>query len=56
MINNTMMIQIPILAVLFLGENFSMKELAGMLIARAGVMIVQIMRKNKSSQKTTSPV
>jgi drug/metabolite transporter (DMT)-like permease len=44
-INNTMMIQIPILAVLFLGETLSGKEWGGMVIAGIGVIFVQIFRK-----------
>jgi drug/metabolite transporter (DMT)-like permease len=44
-INNTMMIQIPILALIFLGENLSLKQVAGMLVAGLGVLIVQLMRQ-----------
>lgn len=44
-INNTMMIQIPILAVIFLGEELTLKELTGMIVAGIGVLIVQIFRK-----------
>lgn len=44
-INNTMMIQIPILAVLFLGETLSIKELAGMVVAGIGVLFVQVFRR-----------
>ena len=48
-INNTMMIQIPILAILFLGESLTMKELAGMVVAGVGVLMVQILRNKKSA-------
>jgi drug/metabolite transporter (DMT)-like permease len=44
-INNTMMIQIPILAVIFLGENLLPKGLVGMIIAGIGVLIVQVKRR-----------
>lgn len=47
-INNSMMIQIPILAVLFLGESLSMKEFAGMVVAGVGVLVVQVRRKNNA--------
>lgn len=42
LINNTMMIQIPILAWLFLGEQPGGWQLVGMVLAAAGVFIVQI--------------
>lgn len=45
-INNTMMIQIPVLAVLFLGESLTIKELAGMMVAGMGVLIVQVKRRS----------
>jgi drug/metabolite transporter (DMT)-like permease len=41
-INNTMLIQIAILAWLFLGERPTTGELAGMVLAGAGIFIVQI--------------
>jgi drug/metabolite transporter (DMT)-like permease len=46
-INNTMMIQIPILALLFLGEQLTWRELFGMVLAGIGILIVQFWR-NKS--------
>lgn len=45
-INGTMLIQIALLAWLFLGESIGMKEGIGMFIAFAGAVIVQIRRKN----------
>jgi len=44
-INGTMLIQITLLAWIFLGESISIKEGAGMLIAAAGALFVQIRKK-----------
>lgn len=41
-INNTMMIQIPILAWLFLGERPSLQQTMGLLLAVIGVLLVQV--------------
>jgi drug/metabolite transporter (DMT)-like permease len=41
-INSAMMIQIPILALLFLGEDISPKEGIGMLLAGLGILMAQI--------------
>jgi drug/metabolite transporter (DMT)-like permease len=41
-INNTMMIQIPILALLFLDERMSGREWIGLLFAGLGILIVQL--------------
>jgi drug/metabolite transporter (DMT)-like permease len=41
-INSAMMIQIPILALLFLGEDISLKEGIGMLLAGLGILMAQI--------------
>ncbi len=43
-INNTMMIQIPILALLFLGEHITWQEGLGMVLAGIGIVIVQLRR------------
>ncbi|MDZ7764574.1 MAG: DMT family transporter [Melioribacteraceae bacterium] len=51
-INGTMLIQIAILAWIFLGEAITMKESIGMLIAAAGAVLVQI--KFKRRDKFTS--
>jgi drug/metabolite transporter (DMT)-like permease len=45
LINNTMMIQIPILAWLFLNEQPTAWQLAGMVLAAVGVFIVQLRRR-----------
>ncbi len=44
-INNTMMIQIPILALLFLGEQLSWREGIGMILAGVGIVVVQFRQK-----------
>ena len=44
-INNTMMIQIPILALLFLGERITWREGLGMLLAGVGIGVVQFWRE-----------
>ncbi|MBT8379940.1 MAG: DMT family transporter [Ignavibacteria bacterium] len=46
-INGTMLIQIAILAWVFLGEVITLQEGIGMLIAALGVLLVQIKIKNK---------
>jgi drug/metabolite transporter (DMT)-like permease len=43
-INGTMLIWIPILAVIFLGEALNGKEVIGLLVAGLGTLIVQIRR------------
>ena len=51
-INGTMMIWIPIFAVIFLGEVISNKEIIGLIIVSAGTLIVQLRNpfpKRKSS-------
>ncbi|HLY28577.1 MAG TPA: DMT family transporter [Aggregatilineales bacterium] len=44
MINNTMMIQIAVLAWLFLGEHLDGKAIAGMALAAVGTLLVQLRR------------
>jgi drug/metabolite transporter (DMT)-like permease len=46
-INNSMLIQIPVLAVLFLGERISLKEIIGLVVAGLGTVIVQLARRDK---------
>jgi drug/metabolite transporter (DMT)-like permease len=41
-INNTMLIQIPILAWIFLGEALTGNEIAGLIFAAIGILIVQL--------------
>ena len=48
-INGTMLIQIAVLAWVFLGEEITIKEGLGMLIAALGVLLVQLkLRKQKT--------
>jgi drug/metabolite transporter (DMT)-like permease len=51
-INSTMMIQIPVLAVLFLGEQLFWREGIGLLVAGAGILVVQIRRQSIPSLET----
>ena len=46
-INGTMLIQIAVLAWTFLGEDISLKEMMGMLIASAGAVLVQLKLKKR---------
>lgn len=46
-INNTMLIQIPILAMIFLGERINLKEIIGLVVAGLGTVIVQLVRRDK---------
>jgi drug/metabolite transporter (DMT)-like permease len=45
-INNTMLIQIAILAWVFLGESLNLKTITGLLLVAAGTIAVSIKRKN----------
>ncbi|MDO9489806.1 MAG: EamA family transporter, partial [Sphingomonadaceae bacterium] len=45
LINNTMLVQIAILAWLFLGERPTLLQLAGLAVAAAGILIVQLPRR-----------
>ena len=47
-----MMIWIPILAVLFIGENITGKEIIGLVVTGTGTLIVQL-RKHPSQGKPT---
>lgn len=49
MINNTLMVQVPILAVLFLGETITSRQLLGMGLIIAGVILVQVFRPKQNS-------
>lgn len=48
LINNTMLIQIAVLAVLFLGERLTAMQIAGLTLAGAGVLYVQLSRMRAS--------
>lgn len=45
LINNTMMIQIPVLALIFLRESITWREGLGMVLAGIGIVIVQLRRR-----------
>jgi drug/metabolite transporter (DMT)-like permease len=47
LINNLMMIQIPLLAFVFLGERLTGQQLLGLILAGAGIFVVQIKRSRK---------
>jgi drug/metabolite transporter (DMT)-like permease len=50
-INNTMLIQIPLLAWIFLGEALTMQQWLGILIAGLGVLAIQIQRRRPVAKK-----
>ena len=58
-INNTMLFQIALLAWIFLKERLSWREIAGMILAAFGVLIVQIRKSkqkiNKREKDESSP-
>lgn len=43
-INNMMMVQIPLFAVLFLGEHLTLQQVIGMALAGIGILVVQFRR------------
>jgi drug/metabolite transporter (DMT)-like permease len=47
-INNTMLIQITVLAWLFLGETLTWTEIIGLLLAALGALLVQVRFSNWS--------
>ncbi|MBT8380836.1 MAG: EamA family transporter, partial [Ignavibacteria bacterium] len=47
-INGTMLIQIAVLAWIFLGEGISIQEVIGMAIAAVGAVLVQLRVNRKS--------
>lgn len=54
LINNTMLIQIAVLAVLFLGERLTGVQVAGLALAGAGVLFVQLARM-RAARGMTEP-
>jgi drug/metabolite transporter (DMT)-like permease len=54
-INNTMLIQIPILAVIFLGERLTWLEIVGLALAGAGTLIVQLRRPKLAEATPAHP-
>lgn len=51
LINGTMLIQIGLLAWIFLGDNLSLQEVIGMLIAATGIMLVQLKGRRGSAAR-----
>lgn len=47
-LNSLMLPQIAILALVFLGEDLSIKEICGLVLVSAGVLIVQLKRKTRA--------
>jgi drug/metabolite transporter (DMT)-like permease len=45
-VNGTMMIWIPVLAVLFLGEHITGRQLIGLVLGGLGVLVVQLRRRS----------
>lgn len=54
-INNTMLIQIPILAVIFLGERLTWLEIFGLILAGVGTLIVQLRRPKLAEATPAHP-
>lgn len=48
-INNTMAVQIPILAVIFLGERLNGRQVIGLVVAIVGALLVQLGRERKGA-------
>lgn len=51
-INNTMLIQIAILAWIFLGETITLQEGIGLFVAAIGILIVQLRLRNQKPKRT----
>jgi drug/metabolite transporter (DMT)-like permease len=49
-LNNTMLFQIGILAWLFLGEHLTVRQAAGMVLAGAGTLVVQLRRRRAAAR------
>ncbi|MBK9122930.1 MAG: DMT family transporter [Chloroflexi bacterium] len=52
MINSTMLIQVGVLAWVFLGDALSVREVAGMLLAAFGVLLVQVRRLHRTRRSS----
>lgn len=56
-INNTMLIQIALLAWIFLGEKLTLQEIGGLTLAALGILLVQVRRsKPNSTDKITGEI
>ncbi len=47
-INNTMLIQIAVLAWIFLGERLTWLEIVGLILAAGGILLANLKRQRKS--------
>jgi drug/metabolite transporter (DMT)-like permease len=54
-INNTMIIWVPVLAVLFLGETIGIRGVIGLVLVGVGTLIVQLHRTHKHPQTAGKP-
>jgi drug/metabolite transporter (DMT)-like permease len=54
-INNTMLIQIAVLALLFLGETLTGLEIVGLLLAALGALLVQVRWGKRNGRQRTRP-
>jgi drug/metabolite transporter (DMT)-like permease len=52
-VNNTMLIQIAVLAWIFLGERLGVKEITGLTVAALGVLLVQLGAVGRRTTKAT---
>ncbi len=50
-INSLMLVQIPILAYIFLGERLTVQEIVGLVIAGLGILIVQLRKRRRKFRK-----
>jgi drug/metabolite transporter (DMT)-like permease len=53
-INNTMLVQIALLAWLFLGESLTWRQVSGMVLVAVGTLIVQIRRQHQEQDSSES--
>lgn len=54
-LNNTMLIQIAVLAWLFLGETLDLRQILGLAVAFAGIVAVQLLRPQRTAA-TAAPI
>ena len=55
-INGTMMVWIPVFAVIFLGETITIKEIIGLVIVSVGTLIVQLRKKEILNAQQNLPL
>src|SRR5690606_20343726 len=51
-INNTLLVQIAILAWIFLGESLGVRQVIGLLLAAAGTLVVQLRGRQRPDEAT----